>query len=224
MGVFRKGIYVGAAVLVAAVAVSGIASADSWRGRGRGHWKHQRVSYRTEVQCAPAPQVVYQPQPVYVQPAPRVVYAPQPVEYQACAPRYVTYYPQRVMVVRPAPFVQVGAQFGAISIGAVFGGHRQYDYGCNFCDAHFSSFGAYENHVQHCAYRPANTRIECRRWDDQGYSQWNGRRPDSCRRENDDRYGYDNRQYDDRQYDDRQYDDRQYDNRDQGDDDYYDGR
>lgn len=206
MRLFRNGMLVIAALSLSVTA----ASAGHGNGHAYGHYKHQRY-----VEYVPQP-VYVQPAPVYVQPAPAAN-----VVYRACAPRYVTYYPQQVMVVRPTPFVQVGARFGSISIGAVFGGHQRYDYGCNFCDAHFSSYGAYENHVQNCAYRPDNVRIECRRWDDQGYSQWQGRNPSSCRRSND-RYngGYnDDQQYDDRQYDNRQYND---DQDDQG--GYYDGR
>jgi len=201
MRLFRNG-------MIALALCASAASADPGHGRGHGQWKHQR--YR---------EVYVQSAPVYVQPAPVYVQAPPPVVYRECAPRYVTYYPQRVMVVRPTPFVRVGAQFGSVSISAVLGGHQRYDYGCNFCDAHFSSYGAYENHVHNCAYRPANTRIECRQWDDQGYSQWQGRSPSSCRRGDDRDYGYN----DDRRYDDDQrYDDRRYDDDDQG--GYYDGR
>jgi len=202
MRLFRNGILVLAALSVCVTA----ASADSWHGKGRGK-KHKRyVAYYPQ-------QVVYRSRPVYVQPAP-VYVQPAPVVYRACAPRYVTYYPEQVAVVRPTPFVRVGAQIGAVSISALFGGHRQYDYGCNFCDAHFSSYGAYENHVHNCAYRPSNVRIECRQWDDDGYAQWNGRSPSNCQRSNDRSYGYN---------DDQGYDDRRYDNNDD-DQGYYDGR
>jgi hypothetical protein len=201
MRLFRNGILVVAALSLCTTA----AFAGHGRGHAYGHYKNKRY-------------VESCPQPVYVQSAP-VYVQPAPVVYRACAPRYVTYYPQQVMVVRPTPFVQVGARFGSITIGAVFGGHQRYQYGCNFCDAHFSSYGAYENHVHNCAYRPANTRIECRQWDDQGYSQWQGRSPSSCRRSNDRYYEEDDRGY---SQDDR-YDDRRYDNQDdQG--GYYDGR
>jgi len=180
MGRFHNGmIFLAAGLVLASPAFAGHGN-----GHGRGHYKKCKRSY-----CAAPQQVYYAPQPVY--------YAPQPVVYQACAPRYVVYEPQHVAVVRPTPFVHIGARIGAVDISAVFGGNgggwSNYDYGCNFCDAHFASYGGWENHVHNCAYRPANTRIECRRWDRDGYAQWRESR-------------YDDR-YDDRRYeDDRYYD------------------
>jgi hypothetical protein len=126
-----------------------------------------------------------QPQRVYVRSAPRVIYA-QPA-YTACAPRYVTYRPRQVVLVRPAPYVRVGVRVGCVDIGAIFGPHRRYsnyDYGCNFCDAHFSSYGAYESHVQSCQYRPSNCRIQCEDWDNAGYDDYRA----SCERGNATRY------------------------------------
>ena len=190
MGRFHNGMIALAACLVLA------SPAFAGHGNGKGHGrykKHKHASY-----CAPRQHAyyapVYAPQPVYVQPA--------PVVYRACAPRYVVYQPQHVAVVRPTPYVHVGARIGAVDISAVFGGGggwSNYDYGCNFCEAHFSSYGGWENHVHNCAYRPADTRIECRRWDRDGYAQWRSR-------------GYEDEPYDDRRYDDERYDDR-YDDR-----------
>jgi hypothetical protein len=104
---------------------------------------------------------------------------PPPVVYRECAPRYVVYRPSRVLIVRPQPYVVqsgisgvIGGQFGPVNISAVFGPHARYSsyrYGCNFCDANFVSFGAYENHVERCGYRPANVRIEAHAWGDDGY-------------------------------------------------------
>jgi len=168
-------IFLAAGLVLATPAIAG-----NGNGHGRGHYKKNKRAY-----CAAPQQVYYEPQRVY--------YAPQPVYVQqapACAPRYVVYQPQHVAVVRPAPFVHVGARIGAVDINAVFGnggGWSNYDYGCNFCEAHFSSYGGWENHVQSCGYRPANTRIECRRWDRDGYAQWRESRYDD-RRYEDDRY------------------------------------
>jgi hypothetical protein len=102
-----------------------------------------------------------------------VACAPQPVYYAApaCAPRYVVYRPARVLVVRPAPYVQVGTRIGPVDISAIFGSHQRYEYGCNFCDAHFSTFGAYEDHVEHCGYAPSNVHIQVQAWGDNGYGQ-----------------------------------------------------
>jgi hypothetical protein len=189
MGRFHNGmIFLAAGLVLATPAFAGHGNGHG-HGHGRGHDKHS--SCGSQAYYAPQP-VYYAPQPVYYA---RPVYA-QPA-YRACAPRYVVYEPQHVAVVRPTPFVHIGARIGAVDINAVFGnggGWSNYDYGCNFCDAHFSTYGGWENHVHNCAYRPANTRIECRRWDRDGYSQWRDSR------------GYDDRQYDDQRYDDRSYD------------------
>ncbi len=173
-------------------------SASAGHGRGNG-WGNRRGGH-----CRPSGRVVVR-EPVY---APTRVYA-------ACAPRYVTYRPQRVVVVRPAPYVRVGGRFGSVDISAIFGQRRHYDayeYGCNFCDAHFASYGAYERHVHSCSYRPANYRIQCRNWDDAGYDEYRAGRYD------DRRYG-DGRGYDsnDGRYD----DDRGYQGNDGYDEDGY---
>jgi len=199
MGRFHNGMIAVAACLV----IASPAFAGNGNGHGRGHGRHKSKHYASRSYCAPRQQVYYAPQRVYYQPQP-VYVQPAPVVYQACAPRYVVYRPQHVAVVRPAPYVHVGARIGSVDISAVFGnggGWSNYDYGCNFCEAHFSSYGGWENHVQSCGYRPANTRIECRRWDRDGYAQWRDSRDD---------------RYDDRRYDNERYDDRYYDEDDQG--------
>jgi hypothetical protein len=142
------------AAAAALLTLAPAAFADHDHGHGRGNaWGHRR--YRA-----------YYAQPVYAVPPP----AP-------CAPRYVVYRPQRVLVVRPAPYVRIGGHFGQVDISAIFGPRRSYatyDYGCNFCDAHFGSFEAYENHVEHCPYRPANVRIDVRAWGDGGAGDYRG--------------------------------------------------
>ena len=188
MGRFHNGmIAVAACLVIASPAFAGNGNGHG-RGHGRGHAKKHHA-------CAPRQQVYYQPQRVYYAPQP-VYVQPAPVVYQACAPRYVVYRPQHVAVVRPTPYVHIGARIGAVDINAVFGGDQgwsDYDYGCNFCEAHFSSYGGWENHVHDCAYRPANTRIECRRWDRDGYAEWRGQSR------------YDNRRYEDERYEDERY-------------------
>jgi len=92
----------------------------------------------------------------------------------ACAPRYVVYRPSRVLVVRPTPYVRVGTHIGPVDISAIFGPNRyasRYEYGCNFCDAHFRSFDGYENHVEQCDDRPSNVHLEVHAWGDNGYGQ-----------------------------------------------------
>ena len=188
MGRFHNGM-----IVVAAVAACVLLAAPAFAGNGHGHG-HGRYKHKKHKRV----HAYYAPQPVYVQPA--------PVVYQACAPRYVVYRPQHVAVVRPAPYVHIGARIGAVDINAVLGGGQgwsDYDYGCNFCEAHYSSYGGWENHVRACDYRPANTRIECRRWDRDGYAEWRSR---------DSRYDrYDDRRYEDERYENERYDDRYYD-------------
>jgi len=85
-----------------------------------------------------------------------------------CPPSY--YYPRHIIYVRPVRFF-ISARIGGVHVHA--GNYGDYDdavYGCNFCDAQFSSFDAYENHVDHCRYAPRGYRVEARDWD-QG--QWN---------------------------------------------------
>jgi hypothetical protein len=128
--------------------------------------------------------------------------------FVACAPRFVSYRPNRIVIVRPAPYVRIGGVFGAVGISAILGPQRvysDYDYGCNFCDAHFSSYGSYEDHVLNCPYRPADVQIQCRNWDDQGYNDYRSSRDDDPGYRANDRYE-DRGDADDRD-DDRDYDD-----------------
>ncbi len=170
-----------ALAIVAALSLPGtVAQADRGHGHGHGKHKHKHARYREVHVVSPA----------------RVVFA---------APaRYVTYAEPRVVVVRPTPYVHVGARIGRVSIGAVFGPQPQYaryEYGCNFCDAHYSSFAAYDAHVHGCSHRPREVQIVARGWDDQGYGEWVGRDP----------YAYrGGARYDDVRYEDVRYDDGRY--------------
>jgi len=177
--------------IVAALSLSGtVAQAD--RGHGHGHGKHKQRWRSTRV-------VEVVREPVVVE---RVRYV-EPVRYVAPV-RYVTYASPRVVVVRPTPYVHVGAQIGRVTIGAVFGPratYADYDYGCNFCDARFNTFPAYDAHVHGCGYRPQNVQIVARGWDDQGYAEWRGRDPYACNGGYD--RGYDREvRYDDGDWDD----------------------
>ncbi|MEP7028161.1 MAG: hypothetical protein ABI960_06160 [Candidatus Eisenbacteria bacterium] len=128
------------------------AFAGRGHGRGHGHGKYDR-----RIVFVPAPRAYYA----------RPDFAPAP-----CEPRYVTYRPSRVLIVRPAPFVRIGGRVGAVDISAVFGPRRQYanyEYGCNFCDAHYATYRGYSNHVVGCSHRPADVRIQARAWGDGGY-------------------------------------------------------
>src|SRR5688572_32467072 len=103
MGRFHNGM-IAAAVVAACVLLA--APAFAGNGHGHGRYKHKHKKHKRAY-------VYYAPQPVYVQHAP---------VYQACAPRYVVYRPQHVAVVRPAPYVHIGARIGAVDINAVLGG------------------------------------------------------------------------------------------------------
>ena len=172
-----------ALVAVSALSLSGtVAEAGNGHGHGKSRHKHKvkHARYVSYDECGPR-EVVVVDRPAYV-----VRQAPV---YEACAPRYVSSYSPRVVVVRPAPYVSVGARIGSVDIAAVFGPRRQYaqyEYGCNFCEAHFSTFAAYDVHVHGCDYRPHDVRIQARVWDDEGYGEWRGR--DDRYYEEDDRY------------------------------------
>jgi hypothetical protein len=211
--------------ICASAALAGDGNGRGHKKKGYGHGKSRGGGYSVRYR---------QPQKVYVHPSrgghygggsrvtvryrqPQRVYVQRPhvVRYEACAPRYVTYRPQRVILVRPAPYVRVGAHIGSIDISAIFGPKRRYshyDYGCNFCEAHFTSYGGYEGHVRSCEHRPHGSRIECEDWDESGYDEY--RRGDHGRY--DDRY----EERDRGDYDDR-YDDRGYRGNDGYDDGYY---
>ena len=83
-----------------------------------------------------------------------------------CAPRYV--YDTHVVYVQPVRFF-VAADFmiGGVGISA-----RYVDpgpvYGCNFCDARFGTYHAYETHVEHaCGHIPHGYRVYADDWHDE---------------------------------------------------------
>jgi hypothetical protein len=85
-----------------------------------------------------------------------------------CAPSY--YYPRHIIYVRPVRFF-ISARIGGVHVHA---GNYGYDddsdiYGCNFCDAQFSSFDSYERHMAHCPYAPRGYRVIVSDWD---HGQW----------------------------------------------------
>ncbi|HET9252418.1 MAG TPA: hypothetical protein VFP58_09890 [Candidatus Eisenbacteria bacterium] len=87
-----------------------------------------------------------------------------------CAPRYD--YHTHVVYVQPVRFF-VAADFmiGGVGISA-----RYVDpgpvYGCNFCDARFGSYHAYETHVEHdCGHLPHGYRVYADDWHDE---VWDG--------------------------------------------------
>jgi len=97
-----------------------------------------------------------------------VIRASRGPRYQAwrtyCPPEYI--YSRHVIRVRPIRFV-VAAMFGGVRFQ---GSYHDDDclYGCNFCDARFSSYGAYYAHVQSCAHRPQGYRVQCSDWGSAG--------------------------------------------------------
>ena len=177
-------------VLISAIAALAILATGADAGYGHGHKKKKHRRYSHDVRYE---QRWREPRHVVVSRPVRVVRA-QPV-YAACPPRYVAYRSPRVVVVRPAPYVRVGARIGSVNIGAIFGPRRQYrdyEYGCNFCEARFASFNSYDSHVHSCDHRPRNVHIQAEVWDEGGYREW-------C--DHDRVYG--RGEYDDDDYDDR---------------------
>jgi hypothetical protein len=86
------------------------------------------------------------------------------------APSY--YYPRHIIYVRPVRFF-ISARIGGVHVRA--GNYGDYGdpcdiYGCNFCDAQFTSFDAYEHHMAHCPYAPRGYRVVASDWD---HGQWN---------------------------------------------------
>jgi len=128
-----------------------------------------------------------------------------------CPPEYV--YSRRIIRVRPIRFVVV-AGFGSVGFhGGYYG--DDYVYGCNFCDARFSSYRSYHDHVGSCGHRPHGYRVECSDWDTKGWDE------DGWCEDRDDRYDRGHGSWsrdDDRWYEDRDRDDRDRD--DEIDDDY----
>jgi hypothetical protein len=102
--------------------------------------------------------VVRQPRAVFVRP----VYADY---FIVRRPRFV--------VVRPVPYwpmgygnsvsARIGVNIGHVQLGFGFQRTEPY-YGCNFCDAYFSDYGAWEAHVAGCAHR-SEERVICEPWD-----------------------------------------------------------
>ena len=125
----------------------------SW-GRDQGRWRRydrrgDRIRYV----------VVRRPRYVIVRPAYADVFV---------------YHRPRYLVVRPVPVWptpygggvsgRVGIHTRNLSLNFGFA-KRTPAYGCDFCDAYFSSYDAWEDHINSCPNRP-DGRIMCQRWDD----------------------------------------------------------
>jgi hypothetical protein len=75
----------------------------------------------------------------------------------------------RLCVIRPVRyFGGVSATLGGVRLHARFHDHDGW-YGCNFCDARFSSYSGYHRHVVRCDDRPHGYRFEVRDW---GHDDW----------------------------------------------------
>ncbi|HYR68392.1 MAG TPA: hypothetical protein VER77_00780, partial [Candidatus Dormibacteraeota bacterium] len=85
-----------------------------------------------------------------------------------CAPSY--YHPRHVIYVRPIRFfISANAVIGGVHVHGDYGDPCDI-YGCNFCDAQFTSFEAYQDHLDHCPYAPRGYRVVASDWD---HGQWN---------------------------------------------------
>ena len=140
------GIAIAASVLLA---VPGPAQAGR-RGNGHGHHGGRHGGHEARYV------VVRHPRGVFVRPARAECFVVRRA---------------RVVRVRPVPYwpaaygsgltVGAGIDLGAVRLGLAF---RRAEplYGCNFCDAHFAAYGAWESHVRGCAPE----RVVCERWDE----------------------------------------------------------
>ncbi len=87
----------------------------------------------------------------------------------------VYYYPQRTCYVRPLRFfISAGAVIGGVSVHAEYADPGDL-YGCNFCDARFTSYHAYEAHVAHCSHAPDGYRVVAHDWDSGAWDNSGGR-------------------------------------------------
>ena len=90
-----------------------------------------------------------------------------------CAPRY--HYPTHVIYVQPVRFF-VAADFviGGVGISARYADPGPV-YGCNFCDARFGDYYAYEHHVEgYCGHAPHGYRIHAEDWGDEVWDDGHG--------------------------------------------------
>lgn len=77
---------------------------------------------------------------------------------------------QHLVVIRPVRyFVGASAIIGGLRINAQFHDNDRYLYGCNFCDARFSSYDGYYSHVLRCDDRPRGYRLDVADWS----NDWN---------------------------------------------------
>jgi hypothetical protein len=90
------------------------------------------------------------------------------------------YYPTRTVYVRPVRFyLSAGAVTGSGVSFSIGYASPAYVYGCNFCGAEFSTYGAYHTHVVGCAAHPAGYRVVTQDWgndwpgnDGYGHDHW----------------------------------------------------
>jgi hypothetical protein len=81
-------------------------------------------------------------------------------------PRFVVVRPVPVWVHRPSrSSVAVSVRFGKVVLAAATA-ERTPHFGCNFCDAHFRRYGAWEQHVMSCAHWRSPVRVIAVPWDD----------------------------------------------------------
>jgi hypothetical protein len=183
---WAAGLAVALAMSVAAVAPAA-AKNDKHRGRGNPEYRESRhedgaryrsrdarypsrgqVRYRTGVSYRSG--YHYRRAPVrYV-----VVRRPRFVVVRPVYREYFVVHRPRFVVVRPVPCwpaeygsgvsARIGVRTGGLNLDFGFRRHDPY-YGCNFCDAYFTSYSAWEDHVAGCSHGPSE-RVLCEPWDD----------------------------------------------------------
>ena len=88
-----------------------------------------------------------------------------------CPPSF--YYPRHIVYVRPVRlFISASATIGGVHVRGTYADGDEV-YGCNFCDAEFGGFDAYEDHVAHCSHAPRGYSVVASDW---SHGQWDDER------------------------------------------------
>lgn len=168
-----------AAIFVGAPSLARADQGKWWNPKQRGQVVRVRESYRAPAwhsarYARPVPRY-YRPWNGYRVYRDRAWFGPgryrsRPVygwRYYA-APVY--YYPRRIVYVHPIRFfVSADAVIGGVGIHASYADPCPV-YGCNFCDARFTSFHAYEVHVAHCPDAPRGYQVCPEDWQSASFS------------------------------------------------------
>ena len=84
------------------------------------------------------------------------------------------YYNRHFVYVRPVRlYFSAAARIGPVDIHVQPYGHRDFLYGCNFCDARFEGFRGYSRHLYRCDARPHGYEVRARDWEESDrFEEW----------------------------------------------------